>query len=233
MKPTIYLILFWIGIHFAFSQPANDNFANAININSLVGACSSDAAYTTVNATADLNAGSCWDTSPNYNVWFTFDGTATGNMKITIKRGGSFGTIRRINAAIWQADGTTQVACKRYIGNDDDIILEVVGGLTNGTQYYLSVDNNYSGYQGSFTLCLDDNDISYDFYEGTIDIDGLVGTCSADAAYTTYGATADKNPGSCWDTSPNYNRWFKFHGTSTGNMKITIDRGGTKGDIRR
>ena len=233
MKPSVLLFLFFIGYHTISAQPANDDFANAIDIDPLLGTCSPDAAYTTVNATADMSAGSCWNTSPDYNVWFSFTGTSTGNMSFIIETGGSKGNIRRINAAIWDATGITQLACQRYIGNDDNITIEVVGGLVNGNQYYLSVDNNYSGYQGTFSICMDDSNVSYDYYEGAIDIDGLIGTCSSDAAYTTYGATGDKNPGSCWNTTPDYNRWFTFHGTSTGNMKITIDRGGSKGDIRR
>ena len=114
-------------------------------------------------------------------------------MKITIDRGGTKGTIRRVNAALWESDGTTEIASKRYIGDNDDVVVEVVGALTIGNWYYISVDNNYSGYRGSFTLCLDDNDISYDFYEGALDVSGLINSCSADAAYTTYGMTSDKN----------------------------------------
>ncbi|HNP18635.1 MAG TPA: T9SS type A sorting domain-containing protein, partial [Fulvivirga sp.] len=142
--------------------------------------------------------------------------TSTGNMKITIDRdGASKGTIRRINAAVWEADGVTQVACKRYINDNDVIVIEIVGTLVDGNQYYLSVDNNYSGYRGSFTLCLDDTDagISYDYYEGAIEIADIHNWCSAEGEYTTYGATPDKNAGSCWNTSPNYNVWFKFVAT--------------------
>jgi hypothetical protein len=234
-RAPFFLLIGILNFSLAFSQPANDDFAFAVGISSLINSCSADAVFTTSAATADMNPGSCWNTSPANNVWFTFNGTATGNMKITIDRGGSKGTIRRINAAVWEADGVTQVACKRYIGNDDDIIIEIVGGLTNGDQYYLSVDNNYAPYQGTFTLCLDDTDagITYDYYEGALDINSLVNSCSADAAYTTFGMTADKNAGSCWNTSPANNVWFTFNGTATGNMKITIDRGGSKGTIRR
>ncbi|HRW99593.1 MAG TPA: hypothetical protein P5280_08895, partial [Cyclobacteriaceae bacterium] len=52
----------------ALSQPANDNLAGAITLTHGINNCSADAAYTTLNATADLNAGSCWENGPNYNV---------------------------------------------------------------------------------------------------------------------------------------------------------------------
>ena len=67
--------------------------------------------------------GSCWNTSPNYNRWFKFQ--ATGPMaKITVRRGGVYGTIARINAAIWQANGTTQVVCKTYVNDFDNVIIQ-------------------------------------------------------------------------------------------------------------
>ena len=226
----IFFIIFIQFRFIAYSQPANDNFANAIDLSTIINGCSGDAAYTTVGATGDLNPGSCWNTSPNHNVWFSFVAT-TSNMKVTIDRGGSKGTIQNVNAAIWQSDGTTQIACKRYIGNTDDVVVEAVGSLTAGMTYYISVDNA-GGSQGTFTICLEDNNVSYDYYEGALDVDYLMNSCSPDAAFTTYGMTGDKNAGSCWNTGPDYNVWFKFTAT-TPNIKITIDRGGAKGTIQR
>ncbi len=208
-----------------------DFYEGAIDVSGYINSCSPDAAFSTYGMTADKNAASCWNTSPNYNVWFKFVAT-TPHMKITIDRGGSKGTIRRINAALWQADGTTEITCKRYINTDDDVVLEVVNTLTPGNTYYISVDNNYSGYRGSFTLCLEDNNISYDYYEGAIELTDINNYCSADAAYTTYGMTADKNAASCWNTSPNYNVWFKFTAT-TPFIDIDVKRGGSLGSIRR
>ena len=113
----------------------------ALDVTSLINSCSADAAYTTYGMTADKNPGSCWNTAPNYNVWFKFVAT-TPHMKITISRGGTKGTIQRINAALWQSDGTTQNACKIYINDADNVVLEVVNTLTPGNTNYISVDNN-------------------------------------------------------------------------------------------
>ena len=54
----------------AYAQPANDNKASAIDVTSLINGCSADAAYTTINATADQAAGTCAPNGSNYNVWF-------------------------------------------------------------------------------------------------------------------------------------------------------------------
>jgi len=209
----------------------NDYQEHAIDVSSLINSCSSDAVFSNINATGDGVAGSAWNTNPDYNVWFKFQAT-TEHMKMTIDRGDTKGTIRRVNAAIWEADGTSEITSKRYIGNDDDVVVEVVNTLTPGNWYYISVDNNYANYKGSFTLCLADNDISYDFYEGAIDVSAQINTCSDEAAYTTYGMTGDKMAGSAWNTNPDNNVWLKFQAT-TEHMKMTIDRGDTKGTIRR
>ncbi len=233
MKPSLLLFLLLAGTASIYAQPANDDFANAIDVSGIINSCSADAEYTTVGGTGDLNTGSCWNNSgPRFNVWFSFVATTT-SMKVTIDRGGAKGTQRRTQTAIWQSDGTTQVACKVYAFTDEDVIMEAVGTLTIGLTYYISVDSYNTGYYGSFTLCLADNDVSYDFYEGAIDVTSIMNSCSADAEYTTVGGTGDKNAGSCWDNSgPRFNRWFSFVAATT-NIKITIDRGGAKGTQRR
>ena len=193
------------------------------------GWASANAAYTTIGATPDKNAASCWNTNPNYNRWFKFQATNT-IAKITVRRGGSYGTIARINAAIWQADGTTQVVCKTYVNDYDNVIIQTLS-LVPGNWYYLAVDNNYSGYRGTFSLLME-TAVDYDYYEGAIEIPHTDGWASANAAYTTIGATPDKNAASCWNTSPNYNRWFKFQATGA-IARITVKRGGVYGTIAR
>ena len=137
----------------------------------------------------------------------------------------------RTNVAIWEDDGVTEVASNRYVNNADDVSTTGLG-LTPGDTYYISVDNDFSGYRGTFTLCLSDQ-ADYDFFEGAIDVTSLINTCSSDAIYNTEGATADRNAASTWNTSPNYNRWFRFTAPATGRLTVTVDRGGTKGDMLR
>ena len=101
---TFFAIVFTMAFGSLTGQPLNDDIGFATVIPHTDGWTSANAAYTTIGATADLNAASCWNTSPNYNVWFRFQATGT-TARITVKRGGAFGTIARINAAIWQVDG--------------------------------------------------------------------------------------------------------------------------------
>ena len=225
---TVALLFFGFNV---IAQPVNDDFANAIDVTSIINSCSADAAYTTINATSDLNAGSTWNTSPDYNVWFSFTAPASGIATVTVDRGGSKGTLRRAQVAIWDNIGTTEINSNRYV-NDNDVVSTTAISLTPGNTYYISVDNNYSGYRGTFTLCLSDA-ADYDFYEGAEDVTALINTCSADEAYTTTGATGDLNAASCWNTSPNYNRWFSFTAPASGMMTVTVDRGGSKGTMRR
>ncbi len=232
MKKSTFILMAifsFMAFRLVNAQPLNDDIGFATVIPHTNGWASANAAYTTIGATADMNAGSCWNTSPNYNVWFRFQ--ATGPMaKITVLRGGSYGTIARINAAIWQVNGTAEVACKIYVNDFDNVIIQTLS-LVPGNWYYLSVDNNYSGYRGTFSLLME-TAVDYDYYEGALEIPHTNGWTSANAAYTTIGATPDKNPGGCWNTSPNYNRWFKFQATGP-IAKITVLRGGSYGTIAR
>ncbi|MBN4062347.1 hypothetical protein JYU20_04040, partial [Bacteroidales bacterium AH-315-I05] len=214
-----------------FAQPANDAFANAIDVSAFINGCSADAAYTTISGTADMNMGSCWDNAgPLFNVWFTFQATAT-QINVTVDVGGAKGTQTRTELALWEADGTTQIHCKRYNASGDDVVVGSVG-LTVGNWYYISVDAASTTYDGTFTLCLDDV-VDYDFYESAIDVSSIINGCSADAIYATWGASGDKSPGSCWNNAgPLFNRWFKFQATAT-QINVTVDVGGAKGTQTR
>ena len=157
---------------------------------------------------------------------------ATSEISIKVDRGGSKGTQRRSQVALWENDGTTQVSCKRYAFNDEDVVVEAIGTLTPGNTYYISVDAFNASYYGTFTLCVN-NKVTYDFYERAIELTDLNNWCSNDAEYTTVGASGDQDAGSCWNNSgPRYNRWFQFTAISP-NVTITVDRGGSKGTQRR
>ena len=226
----------WIAITIfsfsAISQPVNDDYVNAIDVSSLINSCSADGAYTTASATSDNNAGSCWNSTGGSNVWFKFVATTT-QINIQVKTGGAEGTVQNLHLALWQSDGTTQIACMNYVTAYSDLELGAVN-LTIGNTYYISVDNYYNPswlwMQGTFKLCLQ-NAVTYDFYEGAQDVTSLINSCSADEAYTTEQATNDKNPGSCFNSIGGSNRWFKFVATTT-QINIQVKTGGTEGTLQ-
>ncbi|MBL7937109.1 MAG: hypothetical protein JNM51_14975, partial [Bacteroidia bacterium] len=132
------------------AQPANNNYASAIDVSSIINGCSGNGAYTTVAATNDNNPGSCWNTSGGSNVWFKFVAT-TSQINIQLLTGGTEGTIQNPYMAIWQSDGTTQIGCVNYSSTYSDLELSAIG-LTPGNTYYISVDNHNGasgGYRGT------------------------------------------------------------------------------------
>ncbi len=211
-----------------------DYYAGADDVTSMIGTCSGDAAYTTIGASSDQSAGSCWNNSgPQLNRWFRFQCPDNGIINITVDINGTKGTQRRTQVALWDSSLSTEVECARYTStNADDVVLGAVG-LTANNWYFISVDAFNTSYDGTFTLCLD-SVADYDYYEGAEDVTGLIGTCSSDAAYTTIGASPDRSAGSCWNNSgPQLNRWFRFQCPDNGIINITVDINGTKGTQRR
>ncbi|MCX6254992.1 MAG: hypothetical protein NTV31_11025 [Bacteroidia bacterium] len=183
--------------------------------------CSPDAEYTTVGATGDASAGSCWANGPNYNRWFTFQALTSSLATIKLKTGGAEGTLQYPFMALWDAATNTQLGCATYSSQYSDIEI-VASGLTIGQWYNISVDNYVgAGYRGTFTLCVDGS-INYDLKAGAITIPSISNWCSADAEYTTIGATADEAKGTCWSNGPNYNRWFKFQASATGKQQYNL-----------
>jgi Zn ribbon nucleic-acid-binding protein len=218
-----------ISVSTALAQPANDNLASATVITHSSNNCSANAAYTTVNATADGLAGSCWENGPNYTVWFTFVATSA-NVTLDLKVGGAEGTMQHPNMALWLSDGTTQVKCVRRIDATTDVQISS-SSLTIGNTYYISVDNYVGlGYRGTFTLCID-NTVTNDEFAGATTLIHSSNNCSANAAYTTVNATADGVAGSCWENGPNYNRWFRFVATTT-NVTLDLKVGGAEGTMQ-
>ncbi|HRN43111.1 MAG TPA: hypothetical protein PK649_13720, partial [Vicingus sp.] len=127
-----------------------DEISGAIEIIHSSNNCSPNAAYSTVHATADGNAGSCWENGPNYTRWFKFVATTT-EVTLDLKVGGVEGTLQHPNMALWESDATTEVKCVRRINATTDVQIST-SGLTIGNTYYVSVDN-YVGlnYRGTFT----------------------------------------------------------------------------------
>ena len=225
----VAVVIFFMTV-VCYAQPSNDNYADAIDVSSLINACSADALYTTVDATPDLNAGSNWNNGgPLHNVWFSFVAT-TDQINVIVDIGGTKGTQGRTQLALWEADGITELQSDTYFPVFTAVDVDVGHvGLTVGKTYYISVDAFSNSTDGTFTLCLQDA-VDYDFYEGAIDVTSLISGCSNDAQYSTDGATPDRNAGSNGNiSSAIQNRWFKFTAPTADQVNITVDIDGTKG----
>ncbi len=234
IKPVL-IFVFLTYTFVSYSQaPINDDFTNPIDVTSLINACSADAQFSTLNATPDLNAGSCWAFGPNANVWFRFTATATGTIQVNLDRGGIKGDLRFANMALWELDGITELACGTHKNVDDDISL-YYSGLTAGSTYLISVDRNYTTTDDTFSLCLSDQ-ATNDYFEGALNIDSFMNGCSANEAFSTLGGSADRNGGSCWPDvvgpGPYRNVWFEITAPATGTIEVKLDSGDSKGTIR-
>ncbi len=203
----------------------NDNKPDAIILSDFNNWCSGNAQYTNSIATADESQGSCWSGAENRNVWFRFVATSA-NVTLTVKSGASQGTMVHPLLALWDNSGG-EIACTDNTGSDT--LTLVSNSLVPGEVYYLSVDDN--GSAGTFSLCADD-DISYDYPQGALEITDIDQWCSPDAAFSNAAATIDPVSGSCWTGSSNKNVWFKFQATGT-DIRITVKTGGIYGNMQR
>ena len=122
MKKSILFILSGIMIvSFSMAQPVNDNKANSIVLSDLDNWCSTDGQFTTMNATPDENAGSCWVNGPNYNVWFSFQAT-TSEIKIQVNTGSVQRNAQYLQTALWDDTGN-EMACAVYTYYHSDLII--------------------------------------------------------------------------------------------------------------
>ena len=223
LHPLITVLLLLPGIEM-LAQPANNNFANATNITSLINtAGTTGGTYTTTLATPDQSKASCWSNGPNNNVWFKFTAT-TSFINAQVKVSGAGETMQNPFLAIYDAS-ISQLACQNFQGAKVNLSLSYLG-LTPGNTYYIVVDN-YSGYSGSFDIALSDI-VDYDFKLGAKDVTAQINTCTSGGAYTTQFATPDQSKASCWSNGPNNNVWFKFTAAATGfiNARVKVSGAG-------
>ncbi len=188
--------------------------------------CSADAAYDNVYATPDQSAGSCWTGGTDNNVWFKFV-AISGEILIEVKTGGSYGTMRGQQIALWNEAGT-EVGCINGADWYAGTLSLSADTLTSGYTYYISVDDRRT--HGTFTLCIN-NKAGFDFKAGAILVPPLNDWCSSDAAYSNTYATADESAGSCWTGGTGNNVWFKFVAPTTA-VTIDVITGGTNGTMR-
>jgi hypothetical protein len=186
---------------------------------------SADAEYGNVYATPDENTPTCWTGGVGNNVWFKFE-AETPSIAITVKTGGSKGTMSGQQIAVWN-ENNNQVGCINAADWYTGALTISVDTLTPGNYYWISVDDRRT--HGSFTLELD-NKVPIDLKSGAELLLDLDYWCSANAEYDNTYATADESAGSCWTGGTNNNVWFKFIAIS-GEIQIDVVTGGVYGTM--
>lgn len=198
----------------------------AIWLTDLDSQCSSDAQYTNSGATADGTSPGCWTGGTGNNVWFKFNAT-TNAVSIDVKTGGTFGSMRGQQIALWNSNNVL-LKCINAADYFSGTLPLSIDTLTIGHTYWISIDDRRT--HGTFTLCIDDN-ASYDYKSGAIEISDINNYCSADAEFINTYATVDESAGSCWSGGVGNNVWFKFDALSNG-IFIDVETGGTAGSMR-
>lgn len=107
--------------------------------------------------------------------------------------------------------------------SDDWILTEYNNQNDPSTFYTISAGMSTSGGGGGST---------FDDINGATLLTNLVSWQSADAAYSTGGATPDQNAGSCWTDGPNNNVWFKFQAIHD-SVTIDVKVGGSEGTMNK
>ncbi len=206
--------------------PGYDFKAGALLISDIDNWCGSDAQYDNRFATPDEVAGSCWSGGRDHNVWFRFV-AISGQVQVDVKTGGTLGTMRGQQIAIWNANGT-QLACIDGGWNYSGTLSLSMDTLTAGRTYYISVDDQTT--HGTFSLCVN-NKVGYDFKQGAVVITNLDHWCSSNGQFDNQFATGDGSAGSCWTGGTDHNVWFSFTALfDTAVIRVTT--GGASGSMR-
>jgi hypothetical protein len=195
---------------------SNDLLPLAKDISAYMNSCTPDAAYSNVGALPDGAPSNCNPTGPVANRWYKIDVPASNELLVRLRfNNATYGTLKNPVLTLWDEDGTTQLACKRYNQAGSTSLYFGNENLTSN-YVYLSVDVDDIANSGSFTLCLYDN-VTNDYFDGatTLTVDG------PNVRHRNDNATADGPNTSC-DGAPDKNRWYKFTGTST--AKISVAR---------
>jgi len=135
----------------------NDHFSEACDVTEEINSFPMYNYQGTKRATPDRKVGSCWGfDKPNHNVWFKFLATGTGTVSILVSYEVWSVQQKKTVIALWAKDGSTELACAKYVNETDDVTL-YYDSLTEGEWYHFSIDVADSASRGTFYLTVKDN----------------------------------------------------------------------------
>lgn len=213
------------------TSTSSDYPAGAIELTNLNNWCSANAAYTTNIGTPDGIKPTNWYDGPNNNVWFKFTAT-TPQISINVKTGDPEGSIRRVRVALWNSS-LAEIRSNGDNGNNHTDVGVGYDALTVGSVYYVSVDNasTANSYdRGTFALCIN-SAVNEDYPGGAIELTNLNSWCSAQGAFTTFGATPDGARPTTWTYGPTNNVYFKFKAQRP-NITVNVKTQAPEGTLR-
>lgn len=157
MRLKLFLIsIIWISFTkvYCAAPPANDNITNPIVLTNVNGYCSTNAAYTNVDATdSGFGPGIFWNTAGK-DVWFRFTAIGT-DVNVTVTGQSTVGNNTLVNplVAIYNYNNLVLGEEIGSMSAANNITTAYKGGLVIGRTYYIriSAENNATG---TFTLCV-------------------------------------------------------------------------------
>jgi len=174
MKKIVSLTLLLLCSIYLFAQPANDDCSNLIDLGEVPN-CNPANIYTNVNATPsiistdpNLNIPSCFNSTPDADVWFSFTVPANGSIvdvQIDIDAmAGTNSEILQPQMAVYRGDcsvdGLQEVGCFMSAAGETNLEAVLIG-LLPGFTYYLRIEDwsaTAASNEGDFVLCVKEPD---------------------------------------------------------------------------
>lgn len=219
-----------------FTQPANNNCTNAIELTELSNWCSINAEFTSVDATASLTTvPACFPNNQNEpvnDVWFTFLAQAT-EINISVVGNTSInpgGSLEDPQIALYAGDctgGLTEIECISDAFNVD-AIQTFAGPLAVGVRYFIQISAR-NAQTGTFQLCVNNfNQVP----EPSGDCDPGVILCDKSPFTVEFLSGAGNNPnetpnslceqaGSCGFAEQS-SSWYKWTCKDPGTLAFTL-----------
>ncbi len=213
-----------------FAQPANNECEDAILLMDLDDWCSTNAAFTNVNADlSGFGPASCFSNADGGDVWFRFVATATD--VVIVAEGATSvapgGTMRRPEIALYLGDCTgviNEQRCDADISGNNIIDL-YKGGLSIGETYLIRVKSQMNN-SGTFQLCV--NNFNPPVFPGS---DCATAAVLCDKTAFTIpqvigaGNLPDEANGSCLGFSGNSesnSTWFSWIAANSGTLTLDL-----------
>jgi gliding motility-associated-like protein len=229
LKGLLFILAFLVFSTLAYGQvPVNDSIQNAINLPIISNYCTSDAAYSNLNATSsNLGLPEGWG-SQGKDVWFKFTATRT-DVNITITGastggGSTGGTLQNPLIALYTIGATGQ-GTTGIVGSllkDAGVSSFYKGGLTIGQTYYIriSAENNNTG---TFRLCY--NNYSPPLLPGQ-DCSSASFLCSkqtfTQSNVVGAGSNSHESIGTCLMGDESNTAWYKWQAATSGTLTFVI-----------